>query len=1085
MQKQIEGFRLSTQQARLWALQRGDASSYRAQCAVLVEGALDADALREAARRVVARHEILRTTFQRVPGAGLPFQVVGDEASFDWEQVARRDADAESVIEELFRQEGSREFDPERGPAARFLLAELSDETRVLFVTLPALCADFATLKALTRELGESFSAPAAAPSDEEPTQFVQFSEWQHELFEDGEADEAAGEFWRSRVELRRQSAPVIPFAGRAPRAAAGRPERVVRALPPETLARLRAAAARHDVTLEEWLLAAWQALLWRLSGEPVMVVESLSDGRRDEDLAGAFGPISQFLPVHCRFDAGLTMAECVRRVAQESRLARDWQEYFNAAGDEGADEAAARVAFEFLEWPDEQRAGAVSFSLRRQYTRLGAHRLKLACAERGGALDVELWAAPEDFAPAGLERLAGQFVMLLDDSARRPSAAVSQLQLVDEAERQRLVREWNDTRREYPADKCAHELFEAQAEMTPERVALVDGETRLTYRELNRRANKVAHYLRGRGVGAERLVGVCMERSAEMVVGLLGVLKAGGAYVPLDASYPAARLSWMAEDARLSLILTQRRVAEKLAAVSTALVRLDEDWAQIEGQPEENPDAAATPQNLAYVIYTSGSTGRPKGVMATHRGVVNYLSWCAPNYEVRGASGAPVHSSISFDLTVTSIFAPLLTGQSASLIPEAAGVEGLAAALRAGSDFSFVKLTPSHLKVLAQLLPKEGAARQTRALVVGGEALSSADLAYWREHAPETWVVNEYGPTEAVVGCCVYESTAGALPDAGPVPIGGPIANTQLYLLDDEWRLAPAGAVGELYIGGEGLARGYLNRPALTAERFVPDPFSSEPGARLYRTGDLARYVSDGCLEYLGRADEQVKVRGHRVELGEIEAALLSHEGVRECVVVARAEGEGGQMLAAYVVPRAGRAPAAGELRAFLGERLPDYMVPTAFVTLQSLPLTPNGKVDRRALPAPDAARPGRGVGYVAPRTALEEYVAHVWSEVLGVEHVGVNDNFFDLGGHSIKAMQVIARLLDSFQVELPPGLLFEANTVAELASLMQEHEPQPGLMEKIARALKRLEGVGEGDAPRADDAAAEDGLAKSNGAS
>ncbi|HEX5705835.1 MAG TPA: non-ribosomal peptide synthetase, partial [Pyrinomonadaceae bacterium] len=458
-----------------------------------------------------------------------------------------------------------------------------------------------------------------------------------------------------------------------------------------------------------------------------------------------------------------------------------------------------------------------------------------------------------------------------------------------------------------------------------------------------------------------------------------------------------------------------------------------------------------------------------PKGVMVTHGGLVNYLSWCARAYDAGRGAGAPVHSSISFDLTVTSLLAPLASGGRTLLLPEEAGVESLAAALRAEGEFSFVKLTPSHLKVVAGLLPRENAARQTRALVIGGEALWASHLAYWREHAPETRVINEYGPTETVVGCCVYECAAGALPEEGAVPIGGPIQNTQLYLLDEGLRLVPTGAAGELYVGGDGVARGYLGRPDLTAERFIPDPFSGEPGARLYRTGDLARYVAEARMEYLGRADEQVKVRGFRIEPGETESALAAHEAVRESVVVAREDETGEKFLAAYVVPRAGREVAAAELRAFLRDVLPDYMIPTAFVTLGKLPLTSNGKVDRRALPAPDTAHPELGNSYVAPRTALEEFVAHVWKEVLGVERVGISDNFFDLGGHSIKAMQVVARLLDSFQIELPPGMLFEATTVAELASLLEQNEPQPGLMEKIARALKKIEGIGETNEPLA----------------
>jgi amino acid adenylation domain-containing protein len=584
-------------------------------------------------------------------------------------------------------------------------------------------------------------------------------------------------------------------------------------------------------------------------------------------------------------------------------------------------------------------------------------------------------------------------------------------------------------------AERCVHHLFESQAARTPEAIALTHGDCELTYRELDERSNRLAHYLRGLGVGPEILVAVVLNRSPELVVGLLGVLKAGGAYVPLDPSYPAERLAFMLADAGAPVLLTSSDLLGRLPQHEAYVVRVDRDADAIAKWPSTSPDGGAAPDNLAYVIYTSGSTGFPKGAMIVHRGLSNYLIWAARAYGVTGGVGAPIHSSVAFDLTVTSLFLPLLVGRRVDLLDEGQGVESLAEALRQSSDYSLVKITPAHLQLLGRQIDPEEAAGRTRAFVVGGEQLTAEHVTFWREHAPETLIINEYGPTETVVGCCVYTlpsegSTAGAF------PIGRPIARTRLYVLDGLMQPVPFGVVGELYIGGAGVARGYLGRPSLTSERFVPDPFADGPGARLYRSGDLARRRPDGMLEFLGRADDQVKIRGHRIEPGEVESALARHPVVRGAAVVAREDRSGDRRLVAYLTVEPGReSPSTADLRAFLGRTLPAPMIPSAFVVADALPLTPNGKVDRTSLPAPEGDRPDLGVPFEAPRTSAEEAVARAWADVLGVGRVGVRDNFFDLGGHSLLATQVASRLREALGVEVPVRLLFEAPTVAALA--------------------------------------------------
>ncbi|HVA92130.1 MAG TPA: amino acid adenylation domain-containing protein, partial [Chloroflexota bacterium] len=639
-------------------------------------------------------------------------------------------------------------------------------------------------------------------------------------------------------------------------------------------------------------------------------------------------------------------------------------------------------------------------------------------------------------FEPTTIERLRGHFLTLLAAVTADPARSLSTLPLLTAAERRQMVGEWNATAACYPADQCVHELFAAQAARTPDAVALVCADHRLSYHELDQRANQLAHYLRGLGVGTETLVAICLERSLEMMVGLLGILKAGGAYVPLDPAYPAERLAFMLSDTHAPVLVTQARLLPVLPAHAARVVCLDTDWPTIARQDTTAVPDGADADHLAYLIYTSGSTGQPKGVLIPHRGLTNYLSWAVHAYDLTAGQSALVHSSLSFDLTITGLFTPLLGGGAVYLTPERQGVDGLVTALRAGPQFGLVKITPAHLEALSRLLTPQELAGCTRAFIIGGENLTADAIEVWRTHAPETMLVNEYGPTETVVGCCVYTVTE-ATPRTGSIPIGRPIANTHLYVLDAGLQPVPVGVAGELSIGGAGVARGYLNRPDLTAERFLPDPFADPPDARLYRTGDLARRLPDGTLEYLGRLDQQVKLRGYRIELGEIEAVLVRQPGVANAVVLLREDQPGDKRLVAYIVPDAPSVDP-DTLRAALRTTLPDYMIPAAFVVLDALPLTPNGKVDRRALPAPTAIESIDEEDFVALRTPVEELLGGMLATLLGLSRVGGNDNFFFLGGHSLLATQMITQIRTMFDVDLPLLQLFENPTVAELARMI-----------------------------------------------
>jgi amino acid adenylation domain-containing protein len=825
--------------------------------------------------------------------------------------------------------------------------------------------------------------------------------------------------------------------------------------LPRELSAALGALSRREGVTLFMTLLAAFQVLLHRYTGQDDIVVGSPIAGRTRPEIEGLIGFFVSTLVLRAQLGDQPTLRELLGRVREAALDAYAHQ-----------DLPFEKLVDAVVQRRDLSRSPVFQASLVLQNAppappSLGPVPARRVEVERGSAkFDLTLVFQEDEaseslagfleyptalFDAATIARMAGHLVMLLRGAVADPGRRVSELPLLPPDERHRLLVEWNDTAKPYPEDVCLHQMFEALADRTPDATAVVFGRERIAYGELDRRANRLANHLRTLGVGPEVLVGLCVRRSPEMLVAMLGILKAGGAYVPLDPGYPRERLAFTLEDSGAPVVVTEQHAAFALPDHGARMVVLDAEQARIDAASDARPASGVGPENLAYVLFTSGSTGRPKGAMIEHRGVVNYLSWAVRAYDVAGGRGAPVHSSVAFDLTVTGLFAPLLAGRTVELLPEEPEIESLVEALSSGG-FSLVKLTPAHLEVLNRLVPPERAAGATGVFVIGGEQLSWEALAFWRRHAPGTRLVNEYGPTETVVGCCVYEAppATSAGGEKGAVPIGRPIANTKLYVLDAQREPVPIGVPGELYIGGAGVARGYVNRPELTLARFVDDPFhdGGRPGARMYKTGDLVRYLPDGNLEFIGRLDNQVKVRGFRIELGEIEAALREHPGVGEVVVLAREDAPGDKRLVAYVATGQGHdggdRPSSDDLRAVARRRLPEYMVPSAFVALDAMPLTANGKVDRQALPAP-ARAVAASSGGAGPRGALELELAAIWEELLGLEHVGVRDSFFDLGGHSLLAVKLFHRIAQATGIDLPIASLFRAPTIAALADLLR----------------------------------------------
>ncbi len=1040
---------LSFAQQRLWFLDRlePDSPIYNIPAAVRLRGRLNVAALQRSLTEMVRRHESLRTTFSTVEGRatqviGRPFSVHLPAVDLQSYPPVEREREALRLAEEEVR----RPFDLERGPLLRAKLLRLGSDDHILVLSTHHIVADGWSMGIFIREMAalyDAFTKGRPSPLPALPIQYVDFAAWQREWLE-GEEMERQLSYWRRQLG---DSPPVLELPTDRPR----QPVQTFRGarrsfrLPSGLAKGLDHLGREHGATLFMTLLAAFQTLLSRYSGQQDICVGTPIANRNRAETESIIGFFVNTLVLRGDLAGNPSFRELLdrtRKVALEAYAHQDipFEKLVDAL--QPARDLSHSPLFQVMfvhQQSEIQSLEIPGLTLQPLEVDTGTAKfdLTLTTVEEDSGLRGEFEYNADLFEPATIDRMIGHFQRLLQEIVEDPDRRIGALPLLEESERRRLLMEWSRSSLELPEGRCVHEWFEGQVTRTPTADAIAFGQTRLTYSELNARANQVARYLRWLGVGPEVLVGLCVERSPEMLIGLLGILKAGGAYLPLDPTYPSARLEYIVQDSGVQVVLTQEHLLAKLPDRAGTVVCLDRDRRKIAGEACENLAGGAGLENLAYVIYTSGSTGTPKGTLITHRGLANYLSWCLYAYPVEKGDGSLVHSPLAFDATVTGIFPPLLVGRTVTLLPESADIEELARSLSRGS-FSLVKITPMHLHLLGRSLAGEQASGLTRAFIVGGENLVADQIAFWQEHATDTLLFNEYGPTETVVGCVVYQVPAD-WSGSGSVPIGKVIPNAQVYVLDAEMQPVPVGVPGELYIGGAGVARGYLGRPGLTAEKFVPDPFSDQPGARLYRSGDLVRYLPDGNIEFLGRLDDQVKIRGYRIELGEVEGVLGQHPSLKEVAVVVREDTPGDRRLVAYCVSGSETQPTVSELREFLRVRLPDYMIPSTFVMMDALPLTPNGKVDRRALPACDGARPELATQFVAPRTHKEETLARIWSEILKVDEVGVHDNFFELGGDSILSIQVIARA-NQAGLRLTPKQIFQNPTIEGLAAAAVE---------------------------------------------
>ena len=1147
--QQSDALPLSLVQQRLWLFNQlePDSGAYNIYLVLRLRGSLDLAALEHSLNAIIGRHESLRTTFTLRDGA--PIQViapargapVGADALPMIDLRALPEAEREAAARQLAATEVQRPFDLARGPLFRPRLLRLETTRHLLILTMHHVIADGWSIAVLNQELTTLYAAAVAgrpATLPELPIQYADYAIWQRQWLR-GEVLQAQLAYWKEQL----AGLPTLqlPTDHPHPPSPSFRGATYEFTLEPALNAKLAALSRRTGTTLFMTLLAAFQLLLARYTGQDDIVVGTTIANRTQVEVEPLIGCFFNTLVLRTRLDTRHPFLELLARVREVALGAYAYPalpfeqlvEALQPARDPGR-QPLFQVLFELHTMPPTDSALAEL-----EVEPLGAEHgtakfdLSLVLTKRAAGLAGTLVYATDLFIPPTIERLAGHFHTLLEGIVADPERACATLPLLTAAEWHELVIARNATAQPYSSDAAYSQLFAAQVARSPDALAASCATAHLTYQELARRAELLARFLQQRGVGPGARVGLCLDRSFAMLVGLLGIFQAGAAFVPLDPAFPPERIAFILNDAQVKLLLVatnrqdkgtrthgDKEIRDLLVSLSPCLnsvVDLVADWPAIARTSTQPPAAIVNRKSkivnandLAYLIYTSGSTGTPKGVLIPHRGLLNYLHWCCEAYTLRAGRGAPVHAAIAADAIFPSLFAPLLLGACVVLIPEPQPLETLAATLRESGHLSMLKITPSQLKVLNQLLPPSVPRDSVRTLVVGAEALRGEVLQFWQAHAPATMLLNEYGPTETVVGCSIYRVIASI---RGAVPIGLPIANTQFYVLDAQLQPVPVGVVGELYIGGEGMAWGYHNRPDLTAERFIPNPFAGDTetrrhgdkeigdavarqsaicnlqsaiGTRLYKTGDRVRYLADraGNMVFLGRADDQVKIRGYRVEPGEVEALLRSHAAVREVIVLAREDRLGEKCLVAYVVEGSGvRGQGSGsedkqtrrqgdketddrrgtiyrahtslvnDLREFLKARLPDYMLPSAFVLLDAMPLAPHGKVDRAALPAPEQGRPALDEPFTAPRTATEELLAGIWSQLLRIETIGIHDNFFELGGHSLLATQLVSRVRESFQVDLSLRSLFESPTVAGLAAQIEATRrdmsgpPAPGI--------------------------------------
>ncbi len=1039
---------LSFAQERLWFLNQLDPGdeTYTVPSAFRLSGALNVNALERSLSEIVRRHEALRTVIA-TSNSG-PRQTILPAAAISLTPMdLSQDAENQRELKLQSRLKEARKtpFDLSRGPLIRAHLWRIAPRDHVFALNLHHIVSDGWSLNVLFREISALYRADDSWQANrltELPIQYADYALWQREWLQgDHFGNQLA--YWRKQLDG--LATLELPTDRPRPPAQTSRGATQAIELPAPLWDALKRLCRDQETTLFMTLLAAFQVLLFRHCGQSDIAVGTPIAGRTRQETEGLIGFFVNTLVLRGNLANNPTFKELLAQARETTLEAYDHQDIpFEKLVETLNPERKPNLTPLFQVLFAYQDCGRPSLrldgldtTLVRTINDVAKFDLSLKVAENDGRMNAALNYKTDLFDTSTIGRMLGHFQTLLEGIASHPDQRISELPLLSENEKRQLLIQCNDTASDYPRDQCIHQRFEAQAEKTPHAIALVYEDRQMSYRELNQRANQLAHYLNKRGVVPGMVVGICLERSFASIVGLLAILKAGAAYLPLDPSDPDERLRAMIADSQTPTVITVKELSDRAPLRQSPTICLDRDLDEISQQPTENLVSHVSADDLAYLIYTSGSTGQPKGVEVLHRGVVRLLfgvDYVTLDSGQRFLQLAPM----TFDAASFEIWGALLHGARCVLYPgKVPSTDELAKVLKT-NQVTTLWLTASLFNSVIDQQP--AALSEIGQLLIGGEALSVAHVRKALDLLPDTQIINGYGPTEGTTFTCCYPIPRKLEAGITSIPIGKPIANTQVYVLDKYLHPVPMGAVGELYIGGDGLAQGYLNRPELTKEKFIANPFNEEPGARLYKTGDLARYRADDNLEFIGRLDDQVKIRGFRIEPGEIESVLLQHPAVQQAVVLAREEQPGDRRLVAYTVQPDGAAPSVSELRGFLQQKLPSYMIPAAFVNLPALPLSANGKLDRHALPAVEtnpATHPE-----LPPQTAKQQLVWEVWREVLSAPPRSVDDNFFELGGHSLLAIELVARLGELFQREIPLRWLFESPTVAGLAARLETEE-------------------------------------------
>ncbi|MBW4417616.1 MAG: amino acid adenylation domain-containing protein [Myxacorys californica WJT36-NPBG1] len=1049
---------------------------YYEQLSCTLNGKLDTKLFQQAWQALCDRHPILRTAFVW-EGIKEPVQVVHRQVKLPWRELdwqAFSPREQQEQLEHFLKTDQEQGFDLTQAPLMRFALIRLDQQSYRFVWSHHHILLDGWSTPLLLKEVFADYQALCQGQSSSlpRPRPYRDYIAWiqQQDLSK-------ARAFWQQRLQgfstpttIEQVLLKKVATDPDAADAQVSYDEQHIQLLTAKTRA-LQSFARQHQLTLNTLVQGAWALLLSRYSSEDDVVFGAAVSGR-PPTLAGSEAMVGLFintLPVRVQVQAAENLLPWLQQLQAQQVEARQY-EYSPLVEVQGwSDVPRGLPLFEsvvvFENYPINAALQTQTDLEIRDIRAFEKTNYPLTLiAFPGSELGLKVLYDSQRFASAAIARMLGHLQTLLEGMISHPNQCLSGLPILTEAEQHQLA-EWNNTQVEYP-NQCVHQRFEAQVERTPDAVALVYGDEQFTYRELNQRSNQLAHYLQTLGVTSEVLVGVCLERSPEMVMALLGILKAGGAYVPLDPAYPQERLSFMMNDAQMAVLLTRSYLADTLPEHSAKLVCLDTDWDKIRQASQQNLTENITADQLAYVLYTSGSTGTPKGAMGLHRGTVNRLHWNP--YPFTSDDVCCQKTSLNFVDSVWEIFAPLLHGLRSVILPDSAVKDPLQfVQMLAEQQVTRLVLVPSLLRVLLETIPDlHDRLPKLKYWVSSGEALTIELCQRFRQQVPHCILINLYGSSEVAADVTWHDTSINHLSDF--IPIGRAIANTQIYILDRHLQPVPIGVPGELHIAGAGLARGYWNRPELTAEKFISNPFQiQKEQSRLYKTGDLGCFLPDGEIKFLGRSDHQVKLRGIRIETREIESWIDQHPSVQESVVIAWEDSPGNSHLIAYVVPRLEQQqsvePLNDVLRNFLSEKLPEYMVPISFILLEALPLTPNGKIDRRALPAPETHQRASTNSFVPPQTPIEVELANIWATVLGLEQVSIEDNFFNLGGHSLLAMQLISRVCKQFEVELSLPDFFAAATIRELAETIEDAILAQSNPADLDRLLDQLEATDE----------------------